>query len=215
MRPLLTCFRYGLVLVAAGLALAGLAYGQARVAAAKVDKSDAVRIRRLVGAGARILVDSPKYQVTSVPGGVKPFQKWGRITVTYDTTADWMDELSFQFFVMAKKTEGGKSSFSLYSATVRYMDIRKGAGHESDVFLRPTALERYGEVVASAVEISSGGKLLVEETHTEGIKLPDRWWRQPAVVESKDVVVRDGYLLDRAHSPFALVNIDDQEAIRQ
>jgi hypothetical protein len=213
MRPQLTLLRCGLVLGACGTILAGLVYGQARPVA---EKSDVVRIRRLVGAGPRITIETPKYQVTTtIQGGVKPPQRWGKITVTYDTTPEWIDELSFQYFVMARKTEGGRQTFSFYTLTVRYMDIKRGSSHESSVFLRPAALERHGDVIASAVEISSGGKLIAEETHVENVKLVDRWWRQPAVVESKDVVARDGYLLDRAHSPFALINIDDQEAIRQ
>jgi hypothetical protein len=203
-----------LVLGTAGVLLAGLAYGQTRAAA---DRNDQVRIRRMVGAGSRILVETPKYQVTtSIQGGVKPTQRWGKITVYYDTTQEWIDDLTFQYFVMSRKTEGAKVTFSLYTTTVRYMDVRRGANHESAVFLRPTAIERYGDVIAAAVEISVGGKVVAEETHIEGApRMPERWWRQPAVIESKDVVARDGYLLDRSRSPFALINIDDYEAVRQ
>jgi hypothetical protein len=218
MRLQSTWMKCVLVLCVAGTVLAGLVYGQSHAAAGRErsDKGDVVRIRRFMGAGPRIVVETPKYQVTTtIQGGVKNPQKWGKVTVYYDTTPEWIDDLSFQYFVMSRKMEGSATVFSFYTVTVRYMDIRRGVNHESSVFLRPSALERHGDVIAAAVEISSGGKVLAEETHQEGVKLADRWWRQPAVVESKDVAARDGYLVDRAHSPFALVNIDDQEAIRQ
>jgi hypothetical protein len=203
-----------LVLGITGVLITGLALGQSRSVA---DRNEQVRIRKMVGAGARILVETPKYQAaTSLAGGVKPTQRWGKITVYYDTTQEWTDELTFQYFVMTRKTEGAKASFSLYTTTVRYMDVRRGANHESAVFLRPTAIERYGDVIAAAVEISIGGKVVAEETHIEGApRMPERWWRQSAVIESKDVVARDGYLLDRSRSPFALINIDDYEAVKQ
>jgi hypothetical protein len=101
--------------------------------------------------------------------------------------------------------------------TVRYTDVRAGRDHEAAAYLRPPALERFGDVVAFAVEIGSGGKVLVEQEQHEGaLTLPARWWRDRTVAENSALVVaREGYLVDRAHSPFALVHIDDQEAIRQ
>lgn len=214
MRPLSGWWFRVLILGAMGVFLAGMANGQSRAVS---DRSDAVRIRRMIGAGSRIVIESPKYQVSSsIQGGVKPSQRWGKISVYYDTTPEWMDDLAFQYFVLARKVDGGKAIFSLYTTTVRYTDVRRGANHESSVFLRPPAIERYGDVIATAVEVSVGGKVVAEDSHVEGApKMPDRWWRQPTVVESKDVVAREGYLLDRSRSPFALINIDDNEAVKQ
>lgn len=213
MQPQQTGLRSVLAVAVTAFVLAGLLYGQSRVVS---EKSDILRIRRFTGAGLRNLVETPKFQVTTtIQGGFTPQKRWGRIAVQYDTTPEWIDDLSFQFFVLSRKTEpGNKVSFSFYTVTARYMDIKRGQ-HECTAFLRPVAIERYGEVIAAAVEISSDGKLIAEDTQTEGIKLADRWWRLPAVIESKDVVARAGYLVDREHSPFALVNIDDQEAPRQ
>lgn len=213
MRLQLTGFRFVSIAALTGLALAGLLYGQTRAA---TEKNETLRIRRFSGAGARNLVETPKYQVSTVlPNANRQAQRWGRIWTQYDTTPEWIDELTFQYFVLARKAEAGnKFSFSFYTVSVKYSDIKRGQ-HESSVFLRPVAIERYGDVIAAAVEIGAGGKLIAEESHAEGIKLQDRWWRIPAVVESKDVVTRTGYLLDREQSPFALINIDDQEAIRQ
>lgn len=214
MRPVSGWWLSVLILGATGVFLAETASGQSRAAP---ERNDVVRIRRIVGAGARILIESPKYQVSSsLQGGVRPPQRWGKITVYYDTTAEWLDDLAFQYFVLARKMDGGKATFSLYSTTVRYTDVRRGANHESAVFLRPPAIERYGDVIASAVEVSVGGKVVAEDSHIEGApKMPERWWRQPTVVENKDVVAREGYLLERSRSPFALINIDDNEAVKQ
>jgi hypothetical protein len=68
--------------------------------------------------------------------------------------------------------------------------------------------------VAIAVEISVGGKVVAEDSVEEGLKLGPRWWKDPVIVESKDVTARDGYLLEKARSPFALISIDDYEVSR-
>ena len=100
---------------------------------------DVVRIRRVIGAGPRLLVDTPKYQA-GVSGGIRPVQKWAQIQVEYDTSPDWIDELVFQYYVMTRKTEAGRQTFSLFKTTVRYMDIKRGRDHVSTVFLRPVAM---------------------------------------------------------------------------
>jgi hypothetical protein len=93
---------------------------------------------------------------------------------------------------------------------VKYIDIEKGREHLSSVYLRPSTLKRYGAVVASAVEISYEGRVVAEKAESE-IPMLDRWWTKSEVIENKDVTVRDGYLLDKAQTPFALVNVDDYE----
>ena len=40
------------------------------------------------------------------------------------------------------------------------------------------------------------------------------WYKNDAVLQSEFVKVRDGYLLDRASTPFDLVNSDTHEVIR-
>jgi len=189
-----------------------------RVAGGDEDRSkggaDILRIRKLEG-GRGDLVKTPEYR-TNVARGTKPIRKWARIRVTYGTEPEWIDELTFRFYALTLKTEGGKKFYSLFKTAVRYVDIEQGRRHESTTFLRPAALKRYGDVVAVGVEIIHEGKIVAEDSD-ESMSMPKgaMWWKNPMVIESKavEVVVRDGYLLDRSQSPFTLINIDDYQVI--
>jgi len=175
----------------------------------KGDGGDVIRIRKFTGTGRGILEKTPEFK-HSAARGVKPAGEWAQISMTYDTAPDWIDELVFQYYVMVLKTEGGKKVYSLFKTTAKYADIEKGRDHQSCVYLRPNTLKRYGAVVASAVEISYEGRVVAAKSESE-IPMPEKWWTDPKVVESKDVMVRDGYLLEKAQTPFALVNVDDYE----
>lgn len=174
-----------------------------------------LKIKRLSGLGARNRVKTPTYN-TNVAKGTKPAREWAEIRVIYDTKPEWIDELTFQYYALALKLDEGKNLYSLFKTTVSYVDIERGRDHISAVYLRPTAVKRHGELVAVAVEISYGGKVVAEETETDpAAKLPPkRWWRDPKVVESKLVAVRDGYLVEASESPFAFINMDDYEMVK-
>jgi len=81
------------------------------------------------------------------------------------------------------------------------------------MFLRPCAIQRYGDLIGAAVEIVYNGNVIAFKSEQEKI-LPDDWWRNPKVIENESVVPRGGYLLKRSESPFSLVNIDDNEFIK-
>lgn len=188
------------------------------LASAQAVKGDvdgkSVRIRKVIGLGARGAIETPRFQ-SSVPStGTKPAQRWAKIEISFDTDPEWMDELTVQYFVMSRRSEGGKIGYSLYTTTAVYMDVKRGREHLGAAYLRPAAIERFGAPVAIAVEISVGGKVVAEESVEDGLKLSARWWKDPAVVESKDLTMRNGYLLEKARSPFAMVGVDDYEVSR-
>ena len=111
--------------------------------------------------------------------------------------------------------ESGVNSYSFFRKVVRYIDIERDRNHFSTVFLHPRTLERYGDVVAVAVEISVGGSVAAEEDEVDAqVKLPPKWWKAPSVLQNKNLTVRDGYLMSRDETPFAVVNVDDYEVIK-
>ncbi len=174
-----------------------------------------VRIRKLEGLGNRSSVETPQYG-TSEGRGTKKAKEWQQITLTYDSYPDWIDELAIHFYVFSMgEDRSGPTTYSLYKSVVRYIDVERDQGHKATVFLRPTALLRYGEVVAVAAEIKVDGREVdvISETRPKP-ELPDQWWKNPRVVDSENVSVRNGYLLDRSKSPWAYVNIDDYEVIK-
>lgn len=202
----------GLIFASQALAQAQLqrTIGGPRPASAPAVQQEPLKVKKYFGLGRQCLIKTPVYNTSHgrTPGQE---QEWFRIAVQYETSEDWLDNVVFQYYVMAVKKEQGQEVYSLYKKTVRYGDVAKGKAHLSDVFLRPVALKRYGDVVATAVEILVDGKTVATEQDSS-IKLPEKWWDDQNVL--KVAIVREGYLLDRSQSPFALLNIDDYEVIR-
>lgn len=183
---------------------------------------EVLTIRKMTGIGPRAKIQTPTYN-TSVSRGVNPAQLWGQIEVIYETgrtdEQNWFDELSFHYYALALKIDDKERKYSLYKKNVFYVDVmtdRKPMLHRSTVFLRPGAIMRYGELVAVAVEISYNGTIIAKMSEEDpSSKLPaGEWWNNPLVTENPLTVTREGCLLDRAHSPFALINIDDYEVIK-
>jgi len=182
--------------------------------AAETKPGESVRIRRFVGTGAQSKVKTPAYR-TNMPSGTKRTGEWIQVMTVYDTAPEWIDELVFQYHVLTLDREGGSSAYSLFKNVVRYADVKQDRNHMSTVFLHPRAVDRYGEVVATAVEIVLNGRTEAQESEIDPrVKLPADWWTNPAVLNSESLTVRDGYLKNRAESPFALINYDDYEVIK-
>jgi len=137
------------------------------------------------------------------------------ISAAYETQPEWIDELTVTFYVLSLVNSQGKTAYSLYRRDVRYMDVKRGRDHIADVYLRPSALERYGEVVAVGVEFTVKGEVVAELGESSlGNQIPAKWWKDPKIVKSEVVTQRDGYLLTRVESPFGWINSDDYEAIK-
>jgi hypothetical protein len=179
-------------------------------AAVEAVSGETLQIKKLIGLGPQAIVKTPEYQ-TGMARGVKPPGGWAEITVVFDTALEWIDELTCQFYALAKDPDG--VTFSFYRCSVRCSDIEKGRGHKVSVYLRPSVVKRCGQPIAVAVEISQGGKIIDAKSEKPG-SLQKDWWKNPAVTESEKVKARDGYLLDRSQTPFALINIDDYEVTK-
>lgn len=186
--------------------------GTAMAQQARPEK-DVVRVRKLEWRGGDAEIETPEYR-TSVTRGVTRPKIWRQFMVEYDTREEWIDELTFEFHVLAHGRIDGKKAYSYYTARVNYIDIPEGRRHMATAFLRPNTLERYGMPVAFAVEMFHKGKLVAQETEAT-TKLTKTWWKDPQVVESELVTKRDNYLLNRSQTPFVCVDVDAYETIGQ
>jgi len=207
--------------LSAALLLADTAYGQrparpavpGRPAAAPGApggrEEDPVRARRITGLGASAKIRTPEYR-SSIARGAKTPKDWVAVGVTYDTKPEWLDEVMIRYYALSYKVERGRKMYALYKCTVRCLDVEEGRSHQSVAYLRPAALERFGELVAVAAEIVVGGKV-ADEISEESVTLPEKWWTNPDVTESEMLTVRNGYLLERTRSPFAFINIGEYE----
>jgi hypothetical protein len=176
---------------------------------------DPVRIGRLIGTGQQTEIKTPQFKTRSQGNPTAP-EDWVQITVEYDTFPDWIDSLTFKYEVLTLTREGGEKMYGLYRKTVEYRDVEKDRDHLSTVFLRPATVKRFGLPVAVHVEIFVDGELVVEENEKSSAasKVPPDWWTNSKVLNSPTVKVRDGLLLNRNETPFAMVDIDSYEVIR-
>jgi hypothetical protein len=199
------------------LSITSLAFGQQTprgASNAPRAASGKLRVRKLVGLGNKARMFTPSYS-TDVGRGIQRAKEWRTVLLTYDTAPAWIDELLIQFYVlgMTRDPETKQNVYSFYKMAVWYLDVAEGRNHLATVYLRPAALERYGEPVAVAAVVTLEGEV-VAEISDESVKLPAKWWKNPLVTDSQATTTRDGYLLDRSKSPWALINPDDYEVIK-
>jgi hypothetical protein len=184
---------------------------------------DQVKITRFPPPGKTAMIRTPEfnYSVNNIQPRVSRKQReWALFEVKYETSSKWTDELKFDYHVMTKgKSEDGKDAYSYYTTNVRYIDIPKG-DHMSCVALPPSLVERFGEPIALALEITGkDGAVLASEMLSTGIQLPKEWWRDSGVMDKRDAagnpfLTRRTGLVDRSKTPFALINPDDYEVVQ-
>lgn len=170
-----------------------------------------VKIRAIDGIGQRNLVKTPEYN-TSISRGKAAAGNWAQLTVTFDTAPDWINELVFQYYVLcynkATERDSGRKEYTLFKGAVSHRDVSRGKSRVTAMYLRPNTVERYGNVVAVAVEVLYNGEVVDLKSEESGNKIPKEWWKSP------DLTVKDGYLLNRQETPFAFINVDDFEAVK-
>jgi len=200
----------GLVACALAFCLLGEVRGQAAAPAAP--SSDILRIRKVTELGRDMLQRAPSM------GNRSPKQKdWGVLDVTFDSAPEWIDEMTVTFTVMLqnKKPKQGEPVFSLLTLTSEYRDIAKGRDRKAGVVVLPVAMERHGQPIGIGVQFFRDGQLIAESgVGAESLSSQARWWANPNVTDHASVKKRDGYMIERSKSPFALVDIDSYEASR-
>ena len=200
----------GLVACARAFCLLGEVRGQAAAPAAP--SSDILRIRKVTELGRDMFQRAPSM------GNRSPKQKdWGVLDVTFDSAPEWIDEMTVTFTVMLqnKKAKQGEPAFSLLTLTSEYRDIAQGRDRKAGVVVLPVAMERHGQPIGIGVQFFRDGQLIAESgVGAESLSSQEKWWANPRVTDSPNVKKRDGYLIERSKSPFALVDIDSYEASR-
>ncbi|MEI7899730.1 MAG: hypothetical protein WCK89_05725 [bacterium] len=180
------------------------------------EKSEAVEIRRMPPPNKTAMVRAPEFTYNvqnTMPRVTKKPREWALFEVKYESAAKWTDELTFSYHVMTKgKTEEGRDAYSYYTATLRYVDIAKGE-HMSCVAIPPSQIERYGEPVAVALEITNKEGKVLDSKSEALMALPKEWWKDSNVLDKPQVTRRNG-LIDRSKTPFALINVDDYEVVQ-
>ena len=196
--------------------------GQQRLApasgqsAARGEKVEAVEIKRMPPPNKTAMVRTPEFNYNvqnTMPKVTKKPREWALFEVKYESAAKWTDELTFSYHVMTKgKNDEGKEAYSYYTATLRYVDISRGE-HMSCVAIPPSLVERYGEPVAVALEITGKDGKVLDSKSEAILQLPKEWWKDSNVLDKPQVSRRNG-MVDRMKTPFALINADDYEVVQ-
>jgi len=161
---------------------------------------EGVTIRKMDATGPTARVKTPEFKNDASEPQAQA-REWARISVQYDTDAEWIDELVFSYMVLVKHPKTGV--FTMFPGAVTYIDISKGKRHTSTVFLRPATLERYGIVEWAGVRIDLKG------TRVAAAQMPD-----DASPWTTSYPTKEGVLLNRDQTPFAQVSIDNYETIK-
>ena len=203
------------------LFVGGELYGQTRrrlsaPGASKKSGTDRIKIERMPPPNKTSVIRTPEFDVNvqnTMSKITRKPREWALFEIKYSTSAKWTDELTFNYHVMTKgEGDDGKEIYNYYTTTVRYIDIPKG-NHMSCVAIPPSQVERYGKPVAIALEIVDQEGEIRDSKSEITIKLPDEWWKNSTVLDNAKVKRRTG-LVDRAKTPFALINIDDYEVVQ-
>lgn len=187
------CFlgRFGLVIACVSL------IGLERTAAQQPPAARPINIRSIKGGK----VATPQYQLLKGQTMART-RDWFQILTQYDTAPDWIEELTFTYYVLVRDRQAAQRTPVLFRGEVTYVTIQKGR-HMSDMYLHPSTLARYGDVEAIAVLVTFKGQLVAMESQPPS---QERWWERLAPV--------DGFILNRMETPFAMINFDDYEAIK-
>ena len=178
-----------------------------------------LRIKDISKPGKQSLVASPDIGDNKVksPGHLSRGQnwKWAMLEVKYETSPEWIDEVTFTFYVLCKSKDAktGAEQYHLFQTAVSYLDIEKG-DHHAAVLLPPNAVKRYGEPMAYGVDIAIAGESV--DTLSSGFgKDKEAWWNSTGFNKLGDRLVRhSGYLKDRSQTPFGVTHVDEYEAVR-
>lgn len=189
-------------------------------AQAPVDKP--LMVKNVFGLENNARLRSPVYNVNGGGKIVRPnnaaVREWVQVVAEYYTSNDiknrWLNQIAFQFYVLCAidNRETKSKEYTVFRGTVTYMDIdrRNRDARWATMFLRPSALVRYGDPIAVAVEATVDGRLVetkaeVDRRAQEMLSREKEWWKNPKLT------VKDGYLLKAEDTPFSYIQYDDFE----
>ncbi len=158
---------------------------------------------------------TPYYRVDTGRENERPGdQKWIRVGVNYTTEEGWFDELTIRYTAYASERNGPKPI--LFTTEVKYLNVGPGE-HIGYAYLHPGYVDRYDldgynldvsvELFASSpADSASAVKILAMKETT---KHASAGW---AKALSGDAPA--GALLNRAETPFWLIDYDNRELIK-
>ena len=157
-----------------------------------------VRLRDIDGREIR----PPKYQSNYDQNSGR--LAWYEMRAEYETSEDWLDGLTFAFYVLFKPDIKSaaieldpRRPWLLMRGEMSYRNVAKGR-HLATMYVHPSTLLRFGEVQRFAVVASHGGKLQHFLSKPDG---QEGWWEQ--------LPAQQGQVLAPADTPYSVLMTDD------
>lgn len=134
--------------------------------------------------------------------GTSMNDRWLRIETEFDSTPDWADDVQLKYYVLLSNGRATR----LLVGDVTYVNVPRGMGHYSGMYVHPNTLLRYGNGQAQAIGVQLLYKgQLIDQTSTP--PTPDRWWERYTTTVS-------GFLLNPQQTPWSLIAYSRYEALK-
>jgi hypothetical protein len=152
-------------------------------------------------------ISSPNYDIQV--RGRSPVRdgrrEWLQVIAEYDTALEWTDQITFTFYVAltgeASDLPEGSKTTNVFSGTVTYVNVPEARKQTVDMFLDANTYQRYGKVIAVALEVQVNGQNAAFMTEPKSLEAR-RWWE----TETPNVIP----LLPRSETPYQMMEIDRQ-----
>lgn len=144
----------------------------------------------------------PEYNVQGYQSLNPKKLEWMQIDARYETSPEWVDELTVTFYVLMK-TADPKEPFVLLKGESTFVHIYKGT-HVAMAYVPPQLIRRYGKVEGAAVEFKYQGRPVAAES-TVGPTYK-KWIEQ--------LSPKDNHVLQPPETPFAMLDWDSFEMMK-
>ena len=146
-------------------------------------------------------VKSPEYQIVGGPQKRSKIGTWLEIEVEYETKADEIPELKFDYVVAIEN--------KLATGSVTYIAIPKGRDHFAVMYIAPRALEK----LTDGKQFNAGSlqNVWVTVSTGDGVKLGETALK-PGPIPNVGRIA--GLILNKNETPFAPLFYDRYEAIK-
>jgi len=145
-------------------------------------------------------IQSPQYQIIGGPQRRSTIRTWLEVEVAYETKAEDIDELTFQFMIMVDNV--------ICDGSVTYINIPKGRDHYAVMYIAPRTLER----LTGGKPFTSGDLQNVWLAVSRQGQVLDNLAFKPA--QPPNLPHQAGLVLNKSETPFAPLFYDRYEAIK-
>ena len=159
------------------------------------------------------LVDTPKFEVAQTKSKRSEPQKWLEVEVEFDVAKEFIEELTVKYHLALTPLLKSKDQHGYLTGEVTHINVRKGKGKYSIMYVAPGSLEFFNEgkhfdlkeVEEIGVEIYVRGAVADQFNKVKGDSFGPWWFKLQPI---------SGHLLNKNQTPFSPLFWDRYEQIK-